>query len=287
MQLIRTAKNIVKKILVLIGLRKVPPPPPAPLFSYRGFSIPVELVNLTGAGPDTFEEISNQHRLMLEKYAPVKPDHNVLEIGCGIGRDAFVLCEILGAKGSYTGTDIIKKSIDWCQANITPRFPNFRFIHHDVLDQLHNPSGTITSREIIFPLADQSTQRIILQSVFTHMFEPDIVHYLSEFKRILSQDGLILASFFIVNEEILEIARKSKLTPYDLTFHHDLGNGCFISNPEVPAGAVAYTPEAIQRFLDAAGLCLTQPIHHGFWSGAFTGSDFGQDILIIGRIDQG
>jgi SAM-dependent methyltransferase len=287
MQFVPTVKKIVKKILKLTGLRKAPTLPPAAVFQYHGFSIPVELVNLTGAGPDTFDEISNQHRQMLEQFTPVRPEDNVLEIGCGIGRDAFVLSEILDAKGSYTGTDIIKKSIDWCQTNITPRYPNFLFIHHDVKDQLHNPSGTISTKEIFFPLADHSIQRIILQSVFTHMFEPDIVHYLLEFRRILTQDGLVLASFFIVNEEILEIARKSKLTPYDLTFQHDLGNGCFISNPDVPAGAVAYTPEAIQHFLDAAGLCLKQPIHRGFWSGAYAGSDFGQDILILGKLDQG
>ena len=40
---------------------------------------------------------------------------NVLEVGCGIGRDAIPLTQILSPNANYTGIDIIGRSIEWCQ----------------------------------------------------------------------------------------------------------------------------------------------------------------------------
>lgn len=151
-------------------------------FEYQGFSIPVDLVELTGGGPETWDVISVGHMREYERYCPIDASHDVLEIGCGVGRDAIQLTKLLSS-GTYTGVDIIKPSIEWCGANITSRFPNFRFHYLDIHSQIHNPSGQVRVQEVQLPVKDQSIDRIILQSVFTHMFEPDIVHYLREFRR--------------------------------------------------------------------------------------------------------
>ena len=123
-------------------------------FSVFGFDIPVRLINLTGGGPATFEVISRHHIDVLKKYMDLQPSHTVLEIGCGIGRDAIPFLEILGPSGRYWGVDIIKDSIDWCQANITDRNPRFNFIHYNVKDQLHNPGGKTRTTNIRLPIAD-------------------------------------------------------------------------------------------------------------------------------------
>src|SRR5665811_201496 len=159
------------------------------LFEYNGFRIPIDLVNLTGGGVDTWEEISLGHQDQLEKYSPIDPDHHVLEVGCGVGRDAIQLTSHLSANGSYDGVDIIKPSIEWCQNNITSRFSNFRFHYLDIYSQIHNAGGHLKTTDVKLPVEDHSIDRIILHSVFTHMFEEDIVYYLHEFERILKPDG--------------------------------------------------------------------------------------------------
>jgi SAM-dependent methyltransferase len=85
----------------------------AATFRYRDFDIPVDLARLTGGGPETWDVIGPGHILQYERYAPISRHHTVLELGCGIGRDAIELTRVLGPHGHYIGVDIIRPSIDW------------------------------------------------------------------------------------------------------------------------------------------------------------------------------
>jgi SAM-dependent methyltransferase len=249
-------------------------------FEYQGFTIPVELVELTGGGTDTWDIISVGHMREYERYCPIEPGHHVLEVGCGVGRDAIQLTRLL-TSGSYTGIDIIKPSIEWCGANITPLYPNFRFHYLDIHSQIHNPTGTLDVQAVSLPVADASTDRIILQSVFTHMFEGDIVHYLREFRRVLRPGGKVFASFFILDDESLALARSTNRTGNDaLRFEVPYGDGCLVNDANYPEGAVGYVPEAFERILKAGGFVLDQPVHPGFWCGR-RGVEDGQDIAIL------
>lgn len=251
------------------------------LFHYRGYSIPVHLVNLTGGGPETFDPISRQHMAKLREFVGLRDDLNVMEIGCGIGRDAIPLTEILSKRGSYVGIDIIKDSIDWCNANIGRRHPNFHFIHYDVKDQLHNPAGQSRTAAIALPAGDKSTDLIILQSVFTHMFREDIIHYMKEFARVLKPSGRAYATCFIVDDAVLERARQTNLTPFNLRFEHSWGEGCFVNDPKHPAGAVAYTPDSFTAMIDQSGLKLVRPFLRGAWSGYYPNPEDSQDVAIL------
>lgn len=249
-------------------------------FEYQGFSIPITLVDLTGGGSDTWDVISVGHMREYERYCPIRPDHHVLEIGCGVGRDAIQLTKLL-TSGSYTGIDIIRPSIEWCTANITRRHANFRFHYLDIKSQIHNPAGTLSVQDVSLPVADGSTDRIILQSVFTHMFEADIVHYLREFRRVLRPGGKVFASFFILDEESLRMARSPERTGSEaLRFEVPHGEGCFVNDATYPEGAVGYVPEALERMLRVGRFELDQPIHPGFWCGR-QGVEDGQDIAVM------
>jgi SAM-dependent methyltransferase len=246
-------------------------------FQYEGYEIPLDLVLLTGGGPDTWHEISVGHIREYEKYCPIEPNHDVLEVGCGVGRDAIQLTHLIDRHGSYTGIDIIRPSIEWCQANITSRYPNFRFIALDVKSQIHNAAGRLQVRDVTFPLGDGTIDRIVLQSVFTHMFESDIIHYLREFRRLLRPSGRVFASFFLLDDESVQMAAKAG---GDLTFKHLHGDGCYINDVEYPEGAVGFTEVALGRMLSAGGFELDQPIHRGFWCGR-QGVEDGQDIAVL------
>ena len=172
--------------------------------------------------------------------------------GCGIGRDAIQLTDII-ISGSYIGIDIIGPSIAWCAGNISKAHENFKFFHLNIKDQLHNPNGTLSTRDCTLPVNDGSVDRIILWSVFTHMFAADIAHYLQEFGRVLKPDGLVYATCFVVDDDIIDTARRTNLTIYGLTFEHLYEQGCFVQDAERPAGAVAYTEEALYKIVRAGG----------------------------------
>ncbi len=255
------------------------------LFEYEGFKIPHDLIYLTGGGASTWDAISKGHMWQYSKYCPIEPAHSLLEVGCGVGRDAIQLTKCISNEGSYIGVDIIKPSIEWCQNNITRLFSNFTFLHYDVKSQIHNSNGTINTTDILFPIKDKSIDRIILQSVFTHMFEKEITHYLKEFERILKDDGKICASFFILDNEILEMAKGTvpTLELLELSFKIPYGDGCFINDVNYPEGAVGFTKEALERMLKSSCLKLDQPIHLGSWCGRKDKTD-GQDMVILRKI---
>jgi SAM-dependent methyltransferase len=250
-------------------------------YRFHEFDIPIELLNMTGGGVETFDAIADAHISNLKKFIGISPGHSILEIGCGIGRDAIPLTKLLSKNGKYLGVDIIKRSIDFCNKNIKARYKNFNFIHYDVADQLHNPNGTIKTVDIKLPMPDQSIDRIIAWSVFTHLYENDIRHYLNEFRRVLKTDGLAYVTVFVVDEVILNAARKTNLTPFNLRFEHLLTEGCFINDPAFPLGAIAYTRDALHAMIKDAGLALNRDFLRGAWSGFFSEPEDGQDVMIL------
>jgi len=248
-------------------------------FEYDGYEIPIELATLTGGGPETWDAISRGHMEEYARYCPILPHQAVLEIGCGVGRDAIQLTHHLDSSGSYVGVDIIRPSIDWCRSNISARHENFRFEYLDIHSEIHNPTGTLQVTDVSLPVADRSVDRIILQSVFTHMFERDIVHYLREFRRSLRRGGRVCASLFLLDDDSRRMALANR-TEAALRFEHPYGDGCFINDPHYPEGAVGFTPSAVERMLIAGGFELEQPIHRGFWCGR-EGVQDGQDIAVL------
>lgn len=249
--------------------------------TYKEFEIPVHLVVLTGAGPETLEPIGNAHVANYEKFMGLSPGMTLLEIGCGIGRDVFQLINRKLPIAKYIGIDVTRDSIVWCQNNITPKYPNFEFHHFDAQHELYNPLGSKTSMDFRLPAADASVDRIFLGSVFTHLFEAEVTHYMKEIRRVLKKDGLAYATFFLYSDEIIKAARKTRRSHNGLLFEHKYGDGCYISDASYPTGSVAFTDEAMHRMMDNADLKLARPYLLGWWSGFFETADDGQEVAIL------
>jgi SAM-dependent methyltransferase len=241
---------------------------------YDGYRIPLHLLELTGAGPASWQTIAQAHLQAYARHTPIAADHTVLEIGCGVGRDAMHLAPLL-ERGSYVGVDITAPSIEWCQRNITPRFPNVRFVHLDVHSELYNPSGRLAQEALELPLPAASVDRIVLQSVFTHLFEPAVAGYLREFRRVLKPGGLAYASLFQVDEASLSRARSSGAR---LSFRHAHGDGCLVDSALAPEEAVGFTPEALARLTAGAGLRIVEVVPGSWPGGAASGY---QDAMVL------
>jgi ubiquinone/menaquinone biosynthesis C-methylase UbiE len=251
------------------------------LSPHKDYLFPEHLVVLTGAGTHTLEAFGRAHIENYRKFMGLSAGMTFLEIGCGIGRDALQLIDIIGPTGKYIGTDVTWDSINWCQQNISRKHSNFAFYHYDAKHELYNPLGTKTSLDFSLPADDQSVDRISAGSVFTHLFEREVVHYMKEFARVLKPGGLAYATFFLHSPETIGAAERTNLTHNNLLFKHLYSNGCFINDPTYPTGAVAFTDDAMQRMMKAADIDLACPYLKGAWSGLHDQPDDGQEAAIL------
>lgn len=114
------------------------------------FIPPIELITENNIGIhdkenilDEYKRIGNTVAAMLKNRAGLRPDSHVLDVGCGTGRVAAPLTEYL-TTGSYTGIDVVKSSIEWCE-EVFRDFENFHFIHTDLYSKFYNPNASLTA----------------------------------------------------------------------------------------------------------------------------------------------
>jgi SAM-dependent methyltransferase len=205
----------------------------------------------------------------------LQPDHAVLEPGCGSGRMAEPLAEYLGDAGRYDGFDVVAEAVEWCQANIADKHPNFRFRHVDVLNKAYNPNGHLDPESFQFPYPDKAFDFVFLTSVFTHMLPPEVRHYLSEIRRVLRPRGTCLMTLFLMNGDSWEAIQTGRA---ERRFEHE-GDGYLFDSIEVPERAIAYRDDEALSLLDQAGFSLRVPIQRGRWAGG-PGS-YGQDVVVV------
>lgn len=229
-------------------------------------------------GPGDYVKLGERFLGYFKELAGLKPDHKVLDIGCGIGRMALPLTGFLNDKGSYDGFDIVKSGIDWCNKHISVRYPNFRFQYTGLYNSLYNTSDKVEASEFIFPYMDNKFDFVFLTSVFTHMMPDEVTHYLNEIGRVMKPGANCLMSFFIVNCESEDLMIKQ---PNHMNF--PVNKGFYrLHSTQVDTANVAYDEEWLLDKLDKAGLKM-ESIKYGQWCGRTSYFDY-QDLLICSKI---
>ena len=198
-------------------------------------------------GEDDFDSTTSLRQLRV--YCGLEPNGKVLDVGCGCGRVAVSLIGYLNSSGGYEGFDIVKEFIDWLQANVTPRYPNFRFRHANVWNSSYNPNGEIGALKYKFPYGNESFDVVYLGSVFTHMLPQDLENYLSEISRMLKPGGRCMISYFLLTPET-QSRIDQKLSKMNFM---DTGKGYSIIDQAVPEKGQGQKTD--QRGGDGDGRC--------------------------------
>jgi SAM-dependent methyltransferase len=123
-------------------------------------------------------------------------DSRVLDVGCGYGRLAIGLLDVIG-KISYVGIDINHQAIHWCKKYISKEHSDYEFIRLDVYNARYNPGGNIITEDFHFPFTNDQFDVLYLYSVFSHMMPEDIAIYLKELHRVLAKDGHAFFTAFV------------------------------------------------------------------------------------------
>jgi len=178
-------------------------------------------------------------------YATLASD--VVDIGSGVGKSAVALrdFDFMGARfhGSYHGFDVDPEMVAWCRAH----FPEdrFRFTRVDARSTVYNPDGIVERPRLDRP--DASADLVFSQSLFSHLLEDHVRHYLAESRRILRPRGVMLMTFFCMDD-----LRALDLLGGRWSFANAIGPA-FVENLDYPESAVAYDREWMLDAARAAG----------------------------------
>jgi SAM-dependent methyltransferase len=238
--------------------------------------LPPRSLALRAGGFQDYEKTGNEFLGYFKKLCGLRPGHSVLDIGCGVGRMAWPLTSFLSSEGKYQGLEVVKKYVDWCGENISVRFPNFQFGHMDVFNGKCNPKGKISGAEYKFSFPDSAFDFIFLTSVFTHLLQADTENYVAEISRMLKADGRCLATFFLLNDQSLELARSGK-SAYEFKYRFD---NYALEDERDPEYAVAYSQDYVSELLKRNHLQVRGPVRYGSCCGRQDFTSY-QDILVL------
>jgi ubiquinone/menaquinone biosynthesis C-methylase UbiE len=206
------------------------------------------------------------------KERDLKPHHQFLDIGSGIGRIARSLTGFITKEGRYEGFDAIKLGVEWCEANISKSNPNFHFKYIPLANDLYRPDGQ-DATQLRFPYQDSSFDFAVLISVFTHFLPKEVEQYFNEIQRVLNTGGTCVATFFVLNAQPIE----NKGFQFPHRFAHYA-----LMDAHVKAANVAFTETYLEKIIADTGLVISEKIE-GFWRTGIRqneAQDF-QDVWVI------
>jgi ubiquinone/menaquinone biosynthesis C-methylase UbiE len=189
----------------------------------------------------------------------LRPEHNVVDVGCGSGRLAVALRPFL--TGKFTGTDVLQKALDYAAEKCAR--PDWEFVR------------TI---EPEIPPPAQSADYICFFSVFTHLLDEDIYRFLAESKRVARPGGTIVFSY-------LDFEVPSHWTIFELTVADRNPNR--VLNKFISKGAIhkwcAQLGLTVEKLHDghARWIKLTEPFRYVDGREASGTVEFGQSVAIV------
>lgn len=224
--------------------------------------------------PEAYARACRAARTELE-IRGLEPNHNVLDIGCGIGNLALGLAGYL--QGRYEGVDINREAVEWCQSAITPRHSRFHFHHADVSSTAYNPKGRGVAAQYRYPFDNHSFDRIFLGSVLTHLLPDAFEATIAEIARLLSPGGKCIASCFLMNgDNRASVEAGHSFMSFGVAIDH-----ARVHSAACPEAAIAFDEAYVRGVIDRAGLAIEDVRRGRWWAGAADD----QDVLTIRATD--
>jgi len=164
---------------------------------------------------------------------------SVFDFGCGCGRIARQMMQQVHPPKVYVGVDLYKDSIKWCSENLSSINSRYEFYHLDVFNPSMNPYSD--NKEVPFPTSDKFSL-VNAHSVFTHITEPHLCHYLTECARVLDVNGVFRATWFLFDKTGFPMMQEFQ-------------NGLYI-NLDDPSNAAIFDYRFVERMYEKNGLVI-------------------------------
>jgi len=225
--------------------------------------------------PGRFVSAAQETMQLLDQLCLFDGVRSVLDVGCGCGSMVPHFLGRLGAEARYLGFDVHAPSIHWCQSHFAGD-PRAQFFHADLDSPYSASAGPAATRRYPFPAANGSVDLVLAKSVFTHLLEEELVHYLSEVRRVLAPAGRAFVTLFLFDDA-------AGTAPEAFPYPARAGATVRWRRRTRPQAAVAYGRAHLMRLLATSGLELDELIA-GFWPGT-AATPTGQDQLVLRRVE--
>lgn len=237
--------------------------------------IPPQQLRFMGEDERGFLEIGDGLLTSIRALSGFRADGAIVDVGSGYGRLAHALLRS-GFQGTYRGLEILRPHVDWAQQNLGN--DRFSFSHLNIRNPRYNPHGTLDAANVKLQDHASRCDLIVLTSVFTHMYEPEIENYFSCFARMLHPGGQIVCTFFLLTPERHEAISKGEsrlalpfVRPPVARYH----------NESDPLHAIAFEQQWVEQVAQRNGFAL-QSVTYGHWcNGQSTRDRQYQDFITL------
>lgn len=160
---------------------------------------PVSPWALRSQVPGDFRKIGQEFLGYMVRFGGLKPDAHVLEIGHRAGRMAIPLTRYLGPDARYEGVDDWEEGTAWCQAALTPRYPNFRFRNVRMIPDEGDSAAGRHPEPAPLPYEDGTFDLVILASI-VHLPPTAFYQLLREAARVMRTGGTYFGTWFLLDQ---------------------------------------------------------------------------------------
>ena len=152
--------------------------------------------------PDGFK--TSMDSVLLAAACPAKADERILDLGCGSGRDAYILSQMVGEKGHVIGVDMTDEQLAVAQEHVDWHMEKFGYKNTNVAFKQAYIED-LKSADI----ADESVDVVISNCVIN--LSADKQKVFEEIYRVLKPGGEIYFSDVFAGRRIPEPLQKDKI----------------------------------------------------------------------------
>ncbi len=208
-------------------------------------------------------------------------ENKILDIGCGSGLLGISAQPFLGDKGNYTGIEIQKHLVDFCNDHYPD---NYKFLLQKTKNEIYGAKDDYEP----WSVEDASKDAVTALSVWTHLNEEAGKFYLKEVARVLKKDGIAIITCFSLDKNYDSFLHESTdKGAYHMTEKsrwnfsesaYGSKNWFYPKWAEIPEAAIGVKEAGIDEMITESGLKLVKK-YNGYWKEK-PGFYF-QDVLIL------
>lgn len=133
----------------------------------------------------------------------------VLDVGCGAGEIVPGILQVLSRDSTYLGVDIDAAMIHACRRRFAD--PRVRFSVVEGVSPFYSVHRDEPADDLVEVCGAKQWDVIIAKALFDHLSPDDVEEHLQRFARALAEDGVIIATFFVVDADHWSV--RERLSP--------------------------------------------------------------------------